>query len=214
MPPTEDTARFWDAIAERYSKRPFADPEATRRKLEITKARIRPGDVVVDLGCGTGTIAIELAPHARHLTGIDVSSEMLKIARRKATDAGVANIEFVHARLGEGLARFEPASIDGVCAYNVLHLMSDWRDALHSIHDRLKPGGFFVSSTPCLAESLVPYRPLLAVMSWFGKAPPIEFLRADPLLEAMREAGFTGVTRPHVGGSRLAVFVVAERPQR
>jgi ubiquinone/menaquinone biosynthesis C-methylase UbiE len=210
MPPA-DAARFWDGIAEGYAKRPFPDPDATKRKLEITKARMRPGDVVVDLGCGTGTIALELAPHGGRLTGVDHSGEMLKIARRKAVDAGVANVEFVQAGVVEGLLRFEPASIDGVCAYNVLHLMSDWRDALRSIHDRLKPGGFFVSSTPCLGESFIPFRPLLAVMRWIGKAPPVEILRADTLLEAMRQAGFVDLTRPDVGGGRIAVFVAARR---
>jgi ubiquinone/menaquinone biosynthesis C-methylase UbiE len=212
MPTAENTARFWDGIAEGYAKKPFPDPDATRRKLEITRARIRPGDVVLDLGCGTGTIALELAPHAQRVTGIDVSGEMLKLARRKASDANVANVEFVQAGLVEGLARFEPASIDGVCAYNVLHLTPDWRDALRSIHERLKPGGFFVSSTPCLAESIVPYRPVLAAMRWLGKAPPVEIFSADALLAAMREAGFTDVTRPDVGGSRMAVFAVATRP--
>ena len=212
MPPADENARFWDGVAEGYAKKPWPNPDATRRKLEITKARIRPGDVVVDLGCGTGTIALELAPHCRRLTGIDVSGEMVKIARRKATDANVANVEFVQSGVVEGLARFAPASLDGVCAYNVLHLVSDWRGALRSIHDRLKPGGFFVSSTPCLADSLIPFRPVLAAMRWLGKAPPVELLRADTLIEALREAGFADPSRPDVGGSRMVAFVVAERP--
>ena len=98
-----------------------------------------------------------------------------------------------------------------MCAYNVLHLLPDWREALRSIHDRLKPGGFFVSSTPCLADSFVPFRPVLAAMRWVGKAPPVELLRAGTLVDAMREAGFSDLTRPDVGGSRMAAFVVGKR---
>lgn len=212
MTTTERTARFWDRIAERYSKRSLPDPDSTRRKLEITRSRMRPSDVIVDIGCGTGTIALELAPHAARLTGIDVSGEMVKIARRKASESSAANVEFLQAGVIEGLGRFEPGSVDGVCAYNILHLLSDWRSALQIIHKTLRPGGFFISSTVCLANSWVPYRPLIAVMRWFGKAPHVEFIRTETLLDGMRDAGFVGLARPDVGAGRIISFVVATRP--
>lgn len=51
-----DTA-FWNELAERYAAKPVELSEAFERKIEITKSHMRPHDVVLDVGCGTGSLA-------------------------------------------------------------------------------------------------------------------------------------------------------------
>ena len=79
-----DTAAFWDGIAEKYAKQPVADPDAFDAKIAITKSRMKPTDVVLDIGCGTGSLALRLADSAAEVHGLDISSEMIRIANGKA----------------------------------------------------------------------------------------------------------------------------------
>ena len=56
------SAKFWDKIAERYSRRPIADEAAYHRKLQVTREYFHPDMQVLEFGCGTGSTAIEHAP--------------------------------------------------------------------------------------------------------------------------------------------------------
>jgi SAM-dependent methyltransferase len=53
----------------------------------------RGSDTILDLGCGTGRHAVILAGRGREVTGVDLSAEMLKIARRRADEAGVSGLD-------------------------------------------------------------------------------------------------------------------------
>jgi ubiquinone/menaquinone biosynthesis C-methylase UbiE len=205
-------ATFWDGIADRYAKRPLPNPDSTRRKLDIVRSRLQPDHVVVDVGCGTGTIALELARVARDVHGIDISGEMVRIARDKARAQSADNVAFHQGGALEGLAPLHAASIDVVCAFNILHLVPDRRAVLERIFALLRPGGTFVSSTPCLGGTLVPYRSLIAVMRWFGKAPPVACFDEGTLTAAVDDAGFVDLERPDVGAGKLVAFVVARKP--
>lgn len=52
--------------------------------------------------------------------------------------------------------------------------------ALAKIHRLLKPGGFFISSTVCLAEGMWLLRPVIPVLQWLGRAPYVSFVGANP----------------------------------
>jgi 2-polyprenyl-3-methyl-5-hydroxy-6-metoxy-1,4-benzoquinol methylase len=205
-------AHFWDKIAEKYAAKPLPNPASTARKLEIIREGLEPTAEVVDLGCGTGTIVLELARDVARIHGVDVSGEMINIARRKADDQGADNVDFRRATVSAGLDGFSECSLDGVLAFNILHLVSDWREALTAIHQRLRPGGLFASSTVCLGDSWVPYRPILAVLRWLGKAPPVEIIRSADLEATMASAGFVDIERPDVDASSTTAFLVARRP--
>lgn len=208
----EADARFWDNIAERYARKPVEDLAAYQRKLEITKGKLKPQDLILDIGCGTGSLAIELAPLVARVDAVDVSSEMIRIARRKANDKQLDNITF-HQASAQELPHFEPESLDGVCAYNILHLVRERAALLQKILSSLKPGGFFISSTVCLRESRVPYGPILSIMRWLGKAPAVELFRVEALLGELRRAGFVDASTRDVGAKSTVAFVVASKPE-
>lgn len=202
---------FWNKLAEKYARTPLANPAAFDRKVAITQSRMTPSAVVLDVGCGTGSLALRLAPSGAHVHGLDVSSEMIRIARDKATVAKVANVTFHVGAFDDTFTAFEVASLDGICAYSVLHLVDDLPAALGRIHRLLKPGGFFVSSTVCLGGSWVPWGPLLRVMRGLGKAPKVELLSQRTLVEAVQRAGFGDIAQPDVGAKPNIAFIVASK---
>lgn len=209
-PMTADT-QFWDNLAERYASKPVANIPVYHRKLAITKERLTKTDVVLDIGCGTGSLALELAPLVSQVHAADSSREMVKICERKATAANVDNATFHHGTL-EALSSFSPESFDCICAYNILHLVDDRTATLQRVATLLKPGGLLVSSTPCLGGSWVPMGFIVGVMRWFGKAPRVHMLSVDGLREELQQAGFVDLTAPEIGAPERTAFFVATKP--
>lgn len=205
------STRFWDDIAEEYAAKPVALPDAYQRKLEITKALLGPTDNVLDIGCGTGSLALELAPHAKAVHSVDVSPEMVRIARQKVAEAGAQNITVHHSAVEDALP-FEPLSFEMVCAYNILHLVDDMPATVRELFALAKPGARFISSTPCMRETWIPYGLIIPVMQWVGKAPPVLMLSHAEVESAMRDAGFIDITRHPVSPSKTTLFIVAKKP--
>ena len=180
-------AEFWDRVAPGYSKRPISDPDSYARKLDATQALMRPNMKVLEFGCGTGSTALEHAPHVAHIEATDVSAGMIAIGRQKAEHAGIDNVRFRQSSVEEFDA---DDSYDMVLALNLLHLLSDRQAALSKIHRLLKPGGLFISSTVCLADRMWFLRPVIPVLQWIGKAPFVSFVGANDVLREVAVAGF------------------------
>ena len=104
--------------------------------------RLAPGERALDLGSGAGTdslIAAQMVGPEGHVTGIDMTPEMLAKARAAAAELGAANVEFVETE-AERLP-FADASFDVVVSNGVIDLIPD-KDAVFSeLHRVLAPGG-------------------------------------------------------------------------
>jgi arsenite methyltransferase len=104
--------------------------------------RLAPGERVLDLGSGAGTdslIAAQMVGEQGHVTGIDMTPQMLAKARAAAAEMGAANVEFVESE-AERLP-FADASLDVVISNGVIDLIPD-KDAVFSeLHRVLVPGG-------------------------------------------------------------------------
>ena len=104
--------------------------------------RLQPGERVLDLGSGAGTdslVAAQMVGPDGHVTGIDMTPEMLAKARRAAAEMGDTNVEFVEAD-AERLP-FDDESFDVVISNGVIDLIPD-KDAVFSeLYRVLAPGG-------------------------------------------------------------------------
>ncbi|MDX8150214.1 arsenite methyltransferase [Patulibacter brassicae] len=110
-------------------------------------AALKDGDVVLDLGSGTGgdvlISARRVAPTGRAI-GIDMTDEMLDQARKNAKDAGLSNVEFRKGYLED--LPLEDASVDVVISNCVINLAGDKNKVLAEAARVLKPGGRFAVS--------------------------------------------------------------------
>ena len=143
MPHPSPSARFWDRIAPRYARAAIADQAGYEKTLQRVSGLLAPTHSVLELGCGTGTTALRLAPHARSLLATDASPAMVAIARERLHAQPTPGLTFAVA--DADLAPFDTAGYDRVLAFNLLHLLADLDPALAAIAHTLRPGGLFIS---------------------------------------------------------------------
>lgn len=206
-------ARFWDRIARKYAADPIADMAGYEFTLRRVLGLLSTGQDVLEIGCGTGTTALRLAPFTRRLLATDVSQEMITIAREKLTAQPVPELSFSVADADAQV--FGPNSYDTVLAFNMLHLVGNLDQALAQAVRALRPGGMLISKTPCIAEMnpLVRYL-AVPVMRAIGKAPPVLCFDAGELQAAMTRQGLeiVSVERHGTRGKDFRVFIVAGKP--
>lgn len=143
---SEEARRLWDAQAAGFDDEPdhgLRDP-AVRAAWAALLAAHLPGAAqgldVVDLGCGTGSLAVLLAEAGHRVRGLDLSPGMVGAAREKATAHGV--VERVEVAVGDASdPGGEPASADVVLCRHVLWALPDPAAALALWVRLLRPGG-------------------------------------------------------------------------
>ena len=181
-------ARIWDWMAHRYAAKLVPDENAYAHKLAVTREYLFPTANVLELGCGTGSTALHHAPHVRHIDAFDFSASMIDIARRKAAAGDVKNIAF-RCREANNLCAAD-ARYNVVLAMNLLHLLPEWQQVIEQIHDQLRPGGVFISTTPCLHAAPRILRWVAPVGFRIGVMPYLSFFSQGELAAAQTEAGF------------------------
>jgi SAM-dependent methyltransferase len=158
---------------------------------------LTPDDVVLDIGTGTGAVALALAPHAGRVIGRDISDGMMERAREKAAERGIENVEF-------GTGTFREPNVEGpIDTESTESPRADARSArvdvvvsnfaMHHLSDAEKR-----EAIEAIAE-LGPRRFVLGDVMFFGEPDPSEPFYSpevdDPatvgtLADALTDAGF------------------------
>ena len=122
----------------------MSDLENYRNETEFTPALAspviklldpKPGEAILDLGCGNGALAAELAEMGCKVVGVDSSKKMIAAACERGIDARLIDGEHLH--LGE--------EFDGVMSNAALHWMPDQYAVVRGVWKALKPGGRFAA---------------------------------------------------------------------
>jgi SAM-dependent methyltransferase len=152
-------------------------------------ADLRPGETVLDLGSGGG---IDVLLSARRVGptgkvyGLDMTDEMLALARRNAAEAGVTNVEFLRGRIEE--VPLPSDSVDVVISNCVINLSGDKRRVLMEAFRVLKPGGRFAVSD-VVVQGELPADVKRSMELWVGCVAGA--LSDAEFIALLHEAGFT-----------------------
>lgn len=112
-----ENAAHWDELRTLY----VADADVEAEILKAAgEAKVRR---LVDLGSGTGRMLTLLGPQAERAVGLDLSQQMLNIARRNTAEAGLTNVELRHGDIFD--TRLPEAAADLVVVHQVLHYLGD-----------------------------------------------------------------------------------------
>lgn len=187
--------------------------EVLERLVAMTGHRFGAGEEVLDIGCGVGRMTRALARRVRFVHGLDVSSEMLRLAREH--NAGIANADWLHGD-GTSLSVVADAAVDGVFSHVVFQHLPSAEMTLGYVREMgrvLRPGGwalFQVSTNPAI------HRPPLHVRlrrvlrrrddsAWWGSAVDPAALRA-----AAAEAGLE-IEQLHGEGTQFTTVLARRR---
>ena len=110
----------------------------------IGSAGIRPGETVLDVATGTGQPALAIAKivgQNGRVVGVDLSPEMLEVAKEEAASQGLTNVVDFQVVKDESLSMFSDNTFDSVVCRNGLMFMPDPVKALKAFFRVLKPGG-------------------------------------------------------------------------
>ncbi len=203
------TQPFWDRVAPKYARKRVDDPSAYEEKLALAASLLQPSDRVLEIGCGTGTTALRLAPNVTYYTATDGSRAMIGIAGAKLGPGAPANVTFHHADAADRIAG---APFDAVCAFSLLHLVEDVPGVLAAVNTQLKPGGLFLSKTVCTKAVAWPIRVLIPTLTALRVAPRVTPLSEADLVRCLETAGFTFERTMHLGRKRMSPIIVARKP--
>ena len=169
---------------------------------------------MLDYGCGTGTTACEISGLVKRVRAIDISTRMLETAKGKAATGGVVNVDFERADIFD--EQFETGSFDVVLAFNMLHTVPDPESVVQRTVELMKPGGLFISVTPCLGgkkSALVSLQILLVrALLKVGVIPvPIRQLKSADLDDLMDDERLQVIETEETFKDASSYFMVAKK---
>ena len=166
----------------------------------LVKAGLRPGDIVLDIGCGIGYFSVpasRMVGPKGHVYAIDISGVMLAELRSKAASAGIFNIETIQTQRGK--LSLPDTSATMAIMSNILHEVEDRKSFLESVSAALKPEA------------------RLAVIEWEKKetpgGPPLkERISEDEMQVLLKKAGFTEQKSSRLGAAHMLYTCARKTP--
>lgn len=167
-----------------------------RPSLLIERLRLKPADVVADIGAGTGYFTFPIAARVPRgkVVAVDIQPEMLALIADKQRGSGVANVELLLGSIDD--PKLPPASIDLALLVDVYHEFSHPREMMTAIVRALRPGG---------RVALVEYR---------AEDPNVPILAAHKMSEAqaVKEMALVGLKlKQNIGGLPWQHLMVFEK---
>ncbi|MDG1068412.1 MAG: class I SAM-dependent methyltransferase [Sulfitobacter sp.] len=203
-----DNETFWDKAAPKYAKDPISDMDGYNQTLDRMRVLLKSHHKVLEIGCGTGSTALQLANGVSRYIGTDISPQMIAIAQSKLDATSPAQLSFA----AQDAARLPEGPHDVILALNLLHLLPDLETVLQQIYDALPSGGLLIAKTGLLKDGLWLIPLIIPLLKAIGKAPYVRKLSAVEMLDLLKETGFVIDEQLTQAGVVPRIFTVARKP--
>ncbi len=205
---------FWDKASKNYDKTEERFEYIHKKARANTKKYLKESQIVLDYGCGTGTASCEFASLVKEINGIDISSEMIRIAKEKSAASEVDNVNFEKADIFDN--RYQSESFDVILAFNMLHTVPNPQSVVQRVNDLLKHEGLFISITPCLGQKMSFLVNLqiqfVRVLCKLGVIPiPIRRIKSTDIDDLLAIGNFQPIESEKIFKGASSYFVTAKK---
>jgi ubiquinone/menaquinone biosynthesis C-methylase UbiE len=144
---SRDVSLAYEKWAQRYDKDAKWNPAIRMEKgILIPLLDPRKSDAMLELGCGTGRLTIQISPKCKKIIGIDNSEEMLAIAKQKTQD--FTNVNYLKLNVQKRKLPFQNNFFDKAVAPLLTNHIQNIQRLFGEVARVLKPGGIFVFDNP------------------------------------------------------------------
>ncbi|WP_070963922.1 class I SAM-dependent methyltransferase [Vibrio sonorensis] len=200
----DKSEQFWDKVSKKSAIGSNKLEQINDTIVEKAIMYLKPSDVVLDYGCGSGSIANDIASIVDKVEGIDISSGMIEVAK---ANTAKSNVNFTHADIFT--IERENQTYDAILAINVLPYV-DTQMVFERVHQLLKPGGLFISATGCLGERVSILSLLVPLVSKVGLMPKFKSFSTQGLKQEIEKCRFEVIKIENL--TRLPdCFIVAKK---
>lgn len=155
--------KIWNKLASKYDKQCSIYDDAYKLSIENSNKILQNDFDVLEIACGTGLVTFGIAETVKKIIAIDISSEMINVAKEKANKLKINNVEF---NVADGYnLNYKDEAFDAILLFNALHIVKEPDVLLNEIYRLLKPNGFLLMATDCYAEPVkIKQRIMLTVL--------------------------------------------------
>ncbi len=206
----ERTIRFWNKISTKYDTIVYEKYKPVYDEtIALAKKHLDKSDCVLDFACGTGSVTLELSGSVQQILGIDISDQMIAIAKNKAIEQHVENVEF--RDIGIFHPSLQAGSFDVIMAFNILQFIKDENALLNRIKQLLSEKGIFIQATDCHSEYRSFKAMVMKILSRLGYYPYIRSWTIRELEKSLENNRFEILETKLLYEMPVNYFIVARK---
>ena len=208
----EKERKYWDKLSPKYDR--FIEKNwKIYASLLLNKIAddVDTDSSVLEVACGTGLIAFEVAKKAKKVCGIDIAPSMINEAKKKLKQKEIENVEFFVEDAYK--LHFDRNSFDTVICNNALHNMKYPEKALSEIKRVLKPEGKMIASIVAIGEALR-FKIIMTISTIMGQLPVFHKLKLDEFADFIDKSGFNILKKERIKDEKdmmALLYIVGER---
>jgi ubiquinone/menaquinone biosynthesis C-methylase UbiE len=209
---TRKEQKFWSKNASKYDQSIIEKYwKIYPSLLDKISSDLGTGGTVLEVATGTGLVALKIASTADQVHAIDISPQMIDVAKKKAEETGIDNVAF---SVEDAYALpFGDGMFDTVICNNALHNMKQPEDALSEIKRVLRQDGRFIAIIAGVGESFK-FKVALTISTLIGQLPVYHKLNLDEFADFIDKSGFDVVTKERMKHpeDKMALLYVTSYP--
>lgn len=205
----ERSRKFWNKRAHSFDK----SDDPTKEVRQATYARIRsvldPSFKILEFGCATGSLSLQFARDVQEIYGVDISDEMISIAKSKVKASNLSHVYFAQGT--EHDIPWQDKLFEIILAFYVLHLVENPEACIKKLASRLDQSGTIIIELPCLADANWIKRKTIKLFTRIMGLPIIHSFKAEDIIQMFERVGLE-ITEKEIFHDKIPrLFLMAKK---